>query len=110
MLVRDSRAEHPELPSRTGQQLEARASPLSPEEEQLSQLLTLLIEEFEDQHYQLQAATPVEILRELMEINTLNQSDLTDVFGNRSVVSECSMASASFQKHTYKSSVRGSML
>jgi HTH-type transcriptional regulator/antitoxin HigA len=62
--------------------------PLSPEEEQLSQLLTLLIEEFEDQHYQLQAATPVEILRELMEINTLNQSDLTDVFGNRSVVSE----------------------
>lgn len=61
---------------------------LSPEEEKLSQLLTLLIEDFENKHYQLQAASPIEIIRELMQANNLKQVDMVDVFGTRSVVSE----------------------
>lgn len=61
---------------------------LSPEEEQLAELLALLIENFEDQHYQLKAAEPVEIVRELMEANGLKQADLLDIFGTRSIVSE----------------------
>jgi HTH-type transcriptional regulator/antitoxin HigA len=61
---------------------------LSPEQEQLSELLTLLIEDFESKNYQLNAVSPVEIIRELMSANSLKQSDLVDVFGTKSVVSE----------------------
>ena len=61
---------------------------LTPEEEQLAELLTLLIENFEARHYQMKAAEPVEIVRELMDVNGLKQADLLDIFGTRSVVSE----------------------
>ncbi len=61
---------------------------LTPEEEQLAELFALLIEDFEARHYQLQAAEPVEIVRELMEANGLKQADLLDIFGTRSVASE----------------------
>ncbi len=61
---------------------------LTPEEEQLAELLALLIEDFEVRHYQLQAAEPVEIVRELMAANGLKQADLLDIFGTRSVASE----------------------
>jgi HTH-type transcriptional regulator/antitoxin HigA len=58
------------------------------EEEQLAELLTLLVEDFENKHYQLKPASPADILRELMAANSLKQSGLLDVFGTRSVVSE----------------------
>ncbi len=61
---------------------------LTPEEEQLAELLTLLIENFEERHYQLDASSPIDVLRELMSANDLNQSDLIDVFGTASVISE----------------------
>ena len=61
---------------------------LTPEEEQLAELLTLLIEDFEDRHYQIRAAKPVEIVRELMDANGLKQADLLDIFGTRSIASE----------------------
>ena len=54
----------------------------------MSELLTLLIEDFESKNYQLNAVSPVEIIRELMSANSLKQSDLVDVFGTKSVVSE----------------------
>ena len=62
--------------------------PLSAEETELAELLTLLIENFEAGRYSLQQATPLEALRELMDANGLLQKDLLDVFGNISVVSE----------------------
>lgn len=61
---------------------------LTPEEEQLAELLTLLIENFEAQHYQIKAAEPVEIVRELMGANGFKQADMLDIFGTRSIVSE----------------------
>jgi len=61
---------------------------LRPEEEQLAELLTLLIEDFENRHYQLKSASPPELIRELMAANQLRQVDLLDVFGTASVVSE----------------------
>jgi HTH-type transcriptional regulator / antitoxin HigA len=61
---------------------------LTHEEEEFSELLTLLIEDFERKHYQLEAAQPIEILRELMESNNLKQADLVDVFGTPSIVSD----------------------
>jgi antitoxin component HigA of HigAB toxin-antitoxin module len=44
---------------------------LSPAEQRLAELLTLLIEDFEEKAYALKPAKPVEILTELIEANGL---------------------------------------
>jgi HTH-type transcriptional regulator/antitoxin HigA len=54
----------------------------------MAELLTLLIEDFEEKHYALKAASPVEVLNELMRANNLKQKDLLDVIGTASIVSE----------------------
>lgn len=71
----------------TLEKLERRSRNWSPAEAKLAELLTLLIENFEDQNYKLKAATPTEMLCELMESNGLKQKDLMDVFGAESTVS-----------------------
>ncbi len=58
------------------------------EEKELADLLTLLIEDFEEKRYQLPRATPLQALSFLMEQHGLKQKDLVDIFGTRSVVSE----------------------
>jgi HTH-type transcriptional regulator/antitoxin HigA len=60
----------------------------SEEENRLIELLTLLIEDFEKKHYSLPAATPLDVVRHLMDANGLRQVDLLDVFGSRSIASE----------------------
>lgn len=57
---------------------------LTAEESRLAELLTLLISDYEDKHYQL----PSEVVRELMRANGLRQKDLANVFGTESIVSE----------------------
>ena len=69
------------------EKLERRSRNWSLAEAKLAELLTLLIENFEDQNYKLKAATPTEVLCELMESNGLKQKDLMDVFGAESTVS-----------------------
>jgi HTH-type transcriptional regulator / antitoxin HigA len=59
----------------------------SPEEKDLADLLTLLIEDFEEKHYRLPKATPLEALAFLMDQHGLKQKDLVDVFKTASVVS-----------------------
>jgi HTH-type transcriptional regulator / antitoxin HigA len=71
----------------TLEKLERRSRNWSPAEAKLAELLTLLIENFEDQNYKLKAATPTEVLCELMKSNGLKQKDLMDVFGAESTVS-----------------------
>lgn len=61
---------------------------LSLEEERLAELLTLLIEDFEGKNYSLPAASPVDIVRHLMEANGLRQMDMRDVFGTVSIASD----------------------
>ena len=60
----------------------------TPEESRIVELLTLLIEDFEEKRYSLPPATPRDIVRHLMESNGLRQVDLIDVFGAESTVSE----------------------
>lgn len=60
---------------------------LTPEEERLAESLTAEIEDFENKHYQLQPASPREIVLELMDANELKETDMTDVFGTKAVVS-----------------------
>ena len=54
----------------------------------LAELLTVLVEKYEEEHHQIASASPVEVLRELMEANDLRQKDLTRELGTESVVSE----------------------
>jgi len=48
----------------------------------------VLIENFEEQHYALKRATPIESLTELMRASGLKQKDLVGIFGTPSIVSE----------------------
>jgi HTH-type transcriptional regulator / antitoxin HigA len=61
---------------------------LSPAQERLLKLLVNLIESFEERHYQLKPATPLEILTELVSDRGLKQKDLIPVFGSQGVASE----------------------
>jgi HTH-type transcriptional regulator / antitoxin HigA len=70
------------------EKLDTRGRPLTPEEDQLAQLMTVLIKQFEAAHYPLGHAKPVEALRVLMEDRGLRQRDLIPVFGSSSVVSD----------------------
>jgi HTH-type transcriptional regulator/antitoxin HigA len=68
--------------------LDRKGSRMSAAERRMAELLTLLIEDFEDKHYALKAASPIEVLNELMLANNLRQKDLVDVFGTPSIASE----------------------
>lgn len=68
--------------------LDRKGSRMSTAERRIAELLTLLIEDFEEKHYALEAAGAIEVLRELMSANNLKQKDLLDVFGTPSIASE----------------------
>lgn len=68
--------------------LDRRSRALTPAEKELADLLTLLIEDFEERRYQLPRAKPLEVLRFLMDQHGLKQKDLVNVFGTPSIVSE----------------------
>jgi HTH-type transcriptional regulator / antitoxin HigA len=70
------------------EELDRKGSRMSAAERRMADLLTLLIEDFEEKHYALQTASPAEVLQELMRANDLKQKDLLDVFGTPSIVSE----------------------
>jgi HTH-type transcriptional regulator/antitoxin HigA len=69
-------------------ELEQNQNSWSPEEAELADLLTLLIENYEEQHYQLPRSSPLQMLQFLMDQHGLKQKDLVDVFGTPSIVSE----------------------
>jgi len=69
-------------------ELDRRSRSLTAPEKELADLLTLLIEDFEEKHYRLPRAGPLEALRFLMEEHGLRQKDLADDFGTPSIVSE----------------------
>ena len=69
------------------EELDTRGS-LTPEEEKLAELLTLLVRQFESEKYPLGHAAPLDTLRILMEDRGLRQRDLVPVFGSSSVASD----------------------
>jgi HTH-type transcriptional regulator/antitoxin HigA len=58
------------------------------EEEKYAQVLMTLIEPYEEEHHPIPDASPVEVLRALMEANDLRQKDLAPIFGSESILSE----------------------
>jgi HTH-type transcriptional regulator / antitoxin HigA len=61
---------------------------LSPEESELAELLTVLIDEYEGRRYPIQKASPRQTLQHLMEARKLTQKDLWKVFGSKGITSE----------------------
>ncbi|MCL4855227.1 MAG: hypothetical protein KJZ78_28015 [Bryobacteraceae bacterium] len=86
--------------------LDRRHADLSPEEREYSELLTVLIEAFEDNHYTLEGSTPDSRLRSLMEEHGLRQRDLLDVFGSRGIASEVVSGKRAISKTQAKSLAR----
>jgi HTH-type transcriptional regulator / antitoxin HigA len=68
--------------------LMARGENITPAEEELLALLTVLIEHFEEERYALQPAPPREILRSLMEARGMTQSELGKFFSSKGIASE----------------------
>ncbi len=58
------------------------------EEEKYAEVLLALIESYEEKHHSIPDASPVEVLRALMDANDLRQKDLIPIFGSESIVSE----------------------
>lgn len=65
------------------------SDPLSLEQEEIAELLAILIEKYEDQHYPLDdLSTPRERLLALMEERAVSQSEISRVLGSRSQTSD----------------------
>jgi len=80
------------------EKLDTRGRPLTAEEEKLAQLMTVLIQQFEETHYPLGHAKPVEALSVLMEDRKLRQRDLIPVLGASSVISDILKGKRSISK------------
>ncbi len=61
---------------------------LSPEEERLLDLLSDLIQQYDEEHYPVKDMTPHEMLRSLMDDNGLRHQDLWQLFGSQDIASE----------------------
>ncbi|MBD1886355.1 transcriptional regulator [Microcoleus vaginatus] len=61
---------------------------LTPEEDTLLELLVNLIEDYEENHYQLNASTPHSRLLHLMDARSLELADLVEIIGTVETVTE----------------------
>ncbi len=61
---------------------------LTPEELELAELLTVLIDEYEERRYPIRKASPQQTLQHLMEARNLTQKDLWKVLGSKGITSE----------------------
>jgi HTH-type transcriptional regulator/antitoxin HigA len=60
----------------------------TPEEKELAELLTVLIDEYESRRYPIGKASPQQMLQHLLEVRKLTQKDLWKVFGSKGITSE----------------------
>ena len=67
--------------------LDEREDP-SAEEKELAELLTVLIDEYEERRYPIPKASPQQTLQHLMEARNLTQKDLWKTFGSKGITSE----------------------
>ena len=70
------------------EELDRRHDELTPEEREYAELLTVLVEAYEEANYPLEGSTPDTRLRSLMAENGVRQRDLLDIFGSRGIASE----------------------
>jgi HTH-type transcriptional regulator/antitoxin HigA len=70
------------------EKLDTLGRPLTREERELAELMTVLIQQFEEARYPLGQADPLEALRILIEDRGFRQRDLIPIFGSSSVASD----------------------
>jgi HTH-type transcriptional regulator/antitoxin HigA len=61
---------------------------LSTEELALIELMSTLVERFEEEHYPIDTAAPADVLRSLMHERGLRQKDIVHIFGSSGIASE----------------------
>jgi HTH-type transcriptional regulator/antitoxin HigA len=61
---------------------------LTPEEEAFLDLVTIVVEDFEERHYSLAAVPPHEALKALMQDRGLRHKDVAPVVGNKGLTTE----------------------
>jgi HTH-type transcriptional regulator/antitoxin HigA len=66
--------------------LTAKGDP-TPDEEEAIELMTLLVDRYESEHFPVPAAEPADVLRFLLEQNGLSQRDVAPELGSESTVS-----------------------
>jgi HTH-type transcriptional regulator/antitoxin HigA len=71
---------------------------LSPEEEALAEVLTLLVDDYEEQHHPLPRVSPNESLKSLMQDRGLKHKDIWPILGNKGAASEVLSGSRSISK------------
>lgn len=69
-------------------ELDAQWDTLSTGERKLHELLVLIIQDFEKRTYKVRAATPIEVIEDLLEANGLKRKELVGIFATESIVSE----------------------
>ncbi len=69
-------------------ELDVRWDSLSTDEIKIHELLVLLIQDFEQRTYKVRAASPMEVLDELIQANGLLNKDLVGIFATESIISE----------------------
>lgn len=70
------------------EQMMERGEELTPEENSLLELLSILVEIYEDSQFPVEPSSPQNILLHLMAARELKQSDLVGVIGSKGIVSE----------------------
>jgi HTH-type transcriptional regulator / antitoxin HigA len=63
-------------------------APVNSQEGDEAELLSILIENYENEHYPIEAPDPIEAIRFRMEQMNMNKKDLAEVIGYKSRVSE----------------------
>jgi HTH-type transcriptional regulator/antitoxin HigA len=71
---------------------------ISPEEEKLLDLLSNLVETYEEEHFPMPDVSPNEALKFLMEQNDLKQRDLLPIFNSSGILSEVVSGKRSISK------------
>ncbi len=99
--VIDTEEEYERLLS-SASKLMALGENLTDEQADVLKLLAILIERYEDENYQLEAASPHEILQELILARGLKQKDLVEVFGSKGITSEVINGKRSISKSQAK--------
>ena len=86
---------------RTVEALEEKPNP-SPEELELIELLSVLIDQFEEKHHPIKKPTPDAALRELMKARGLSPKDVYEIFGSKGTTSEVLRGKRAISKNAAK--------
>jgi HTH-type transcriptional regulator / antitoxin HigA len=60
----------------------------TPEESALYDLVTMLVETYEAQHYEIEKSSPLEVLLHIIESSGIDLAELADIFGSREITNQ----------------------